>query len=101
MVRFINPATLQDNPLMLRRIGPDDFAVTVGGLPAGRIMAKPLAGSRVVWFWTVTGPFVPGALQPGDGEADNLDEAKAALKAKFTAWLRLATAEGGEVLWHG
>lgn len=100
MPSHLNPATLAGKPLMLRRLAAGDFAVRVDGRLLGRIMRKPVAGGSVVWFWTLTGPYVPPELRPGDGEAETLDAAKVAIKAKFGAWLQWATGRG-EVVWHG
>jgi hypothetical protein len=63
-------------------------------------MAKPVSGSRVMWFWTVTGPYVPGDLQPASGDAESLDKAKAAFRAKFDKWREWAMSLGHPVVWH-
>ena len=81
-------------------MAPDDFAVRIDGRLLGRIMAKPMAGGSVVWIWTITGPYLPPELRPASGDAESLDAAKAALKAKFGAWLQWAAGRG-EAVWHG
>jgi streptogramin lyase len=68
-------------PLKLKRIGREDFAVMAGNRVAGRIMVKPMA-SGAVWFWNVTRPHLPAQLQPSNGEANTLEAAKLAFKAK-------------------
>ena len=98
-MRRVDPATLLEQPLMLRRIGDDDFAIAVAGLALGRIMKRPLSHGRAVWTWTLTGPYVPQSLHPTSGDVDSLDEAKDAIKATFNRWLHWAKGEG-EVVWH-
>lgn len=99
MSLYIEPATLEGQPLILKAMAPDDYGVNVLDRQAGRIMAKPLSGRRVVWFWTVTGPYIPSHLQPSHGEADSLEEAKAAFRAKFDAWLAWAKGLQHPVVW--
>ena len=99
MSLYIEPATLEGQPLILKAMAPDDYSVRVLERFAGRIMAKPVSGGRVVWFWTVTGPYVPSHLQPSHGEAESLDEAKAAFRAKFDAWLAWAKDLQHPVVW--
>lgn len=101
MPLYLDPATLEGQQLTLHRIGADDYAVQVADHGAGRIMAKPLAGGRVVWFWTITGPYLPENLRPAQGEAETLIEAKAAFREKFDAWLAWATALQQPVMWMG
>lgn len=97
---LIDPARLVSQPLRLRRTAEDDYAVVVADLIAGRIMRKPIAGGVEVWFWTMTGPYVPPQLRPLSGDAETLDDAKDAFKAKFLAWLHWAATQGGDVQWH-
>ena len=96
----IDPSTLVGQPLRLRRTAAGDYSVVIGDLPAGRIMRKPVAGGSEVWLWTVTGPYLPPGLQPAAGDAQTLDEAKAAFRAKYDAWLQWALAQGCEAVWH-
>ena len=100
MSRYVDPATLEGQPLILKVIGAQDYSVRVLDRVAGRITIKPLSGGRTVWFWTVTGPYLPGHLRPGDGDADTLEEAKAAFRAKFDAWLAWAKDLQHPVVWH-
>lgn len=99
-MRRIDPASLLEHPLMLRTIGEGDFAIVVAGLPLGRIMRKPVSGGKEVWFWTLTGPYVPESLFPKDGDAPTLEGAKTAIKGAFERWLAWAQGQG-EVVWHG
>lgn len=101
MPSYVDPADFEAAPLMLKRIGADDYAVTVAGRGAGRILAGTGPGMSVIWTWTVTGPYVPPALQPAHGRVESLDEAKAAFRAKFEAWLVWARTIGRPVAWHG
>lgn len=99
MSRYIDPATLEGQPLILKAAAPNDYTVMVLDRIAGRIMAKPVTGGRTVWFWTVTGPYLPERLRPGDGDAETLEEAKAAFRAKFDAWLAWAKDLQHPVVW--
>lgn len=100
MPASIDPETLEGLPLMLRQAAAGDYTVAIAGRLAGRIMLKPVSGGRGVWFWTLTGPYIPPQLQPGNGDCASLDAAKAALKAKFEAWLLWAKGQGGAAVWH-
>lgn len=101
MPLYLDPATLEGQQLTLHAIGADDYSVKVLDHVAGRIMVKPLAGGRVVWFWTITGPFIPADLLPSHGEAGTLLEAKAEFRAKFDAWLAWAKMLEQPVMWMG
>lgn len=68
MPNSIDPASLSNMPLKLRRAAAGDFTVAIAGLVVGRIMLKPEQGGSGVWFWTLTGPYIPPALQPGNGD---------------------------------
>lgn len=98
---LIDPARLVSLPLRLCRTAEDDYAVLVADLIAGRIMRKAVAGGVEVWFWTVTGPYVPPQLRPAQGDAETLDAAKEAFKGKFLSWLHWAATQGGDIQWHG
>jgi hypothetical protein len=87
--------------LTLKRIGQDDYAVMAGSRTAGRIMAKPKAFGESVWFWTVTGPHIPVALHPSNGETETFDAAKAAYRSKFKSVFALAERENKIVHWVG
>ena len=94
----IDAARLHGKTLMLKRIGADDYAVTIASLTAGRIMAKPVSFGRVVWFWSITGPYLAPAQQPGHGETGGLEAAKGCFKAAFDKWQHGA---GADAAWHG
>ncbi len=98
-MRRVDPATLLEQPLMLRKIGDDDYGVAVAGLALGRIVKRDISAGREIWTWTLTGPYIPQSLHPTYGDVDSLDEAKAAIKAAFDLWLRWAKGKG-EVVWH-
>jgi hypothetical protein len=100
MPAYIDPASLKDVPLMLKQLADDDFSVRVAGRLAGRIMAKPVAGQREVWFWTITGPCIPMDLQPSSGDAETIEEAKEAFRAKFDRWREWAETLGHDVVWN-
>lgn len=99
MPTYLDPATLEGQQLTLHRLADDDYAVRVLDHLAGRIMAKPVSGGRVIWFWTMTGPYLPADLQPSQGDAETLLEAKTAFRAKFDKWLAWATALQQPVMW--
>lgn len=101
MPQYIDPATLDGQQLTLHAVGTDDYSVRILDHAADRIMVKSLSGGRVVWFWTLTGPYLPVDMQPSHGEAETLLEAKAAFRAKFDAWLAWATALQQPVMWMG
>lgn len=101
MPLYVDPATLDGQQLLLHRINTDDYSVRVLGLVVGRVMVRLGAGGRVVWFWTLTGPYLPVDLQPSSGEAETLLEAKAAFRAKFDTWLAWAKDLGHPVAWMG
>lgn len=100
MPNYVDPAAFEGLPLLLKKQAQDDYAVLVNDMVAGRIMAKPVAGGRVVWFWTVTGPYLPDHLRPSNGDADTLDEAKTVFRAKFDKWLAWASTLQHQVVWN-
>ena len=100
----VDPEHLANRPWTMRRTWPDardDFVVLVDGLSAGRIMCSARSFGEIVWFWSITGPYVPPELQPARGDCATIDEAKAAFRAKFEAWRRWAQGEGRAATWHG
>jgi hypothetical protein len=101
MPNYVDPFAFEGQPLMLKKRAHDDYAVTVADRVAGRIMAQARSGGRKVWFWTVTGPYLPDHLRPSNGDADTLDEAKAAFRAKFDKWLTWASTLSHQVVWNG
>jgi hypothetical protein len=74
--------------------------ILIDGLVAGRIFNQPRSDGKTVWFWSVTGPYIPPELQPTNGEAETLEVAQQALKVKFLQWQRWAIAESKEAAWH-
>ena len=95
-----DPRTFIDQPMHLARSADNDFRVMVAGHTAGRIFTTHRSGSRHVWLWTVTGPYLPGAQLNGRGDAEDLPEAKAAFRSTFDAWLSWAIRQNGPVAWH-
>ena len=53
-----------------------------------------------MWTWSITGVYVPQDLQPSHGTAETPEEAKAAFKAKYDAWLAWAVELDHDVVWH-
>jgi hypothetical protein len=78
----------------------DDYSIRIDGLTAGRIMKKKLGFQRVVWFWTLTGPYFPGP-KSHDGEEDTLEKAREAFKICFWQWLAWALKQQGLATWYG
>lgn len=101
MPSYADPSTLHGQPLMLRRLAVDDYVVIVAGLRCGRILGGTGPGMSTVWTWTVTGPYVPPHLQPSNGRAATLGEAKAAFRATFENWLVWAQEQRQPAAWHG
>ncbi len=97
---IVNIAPLHGKPLILRRIGEDDYSVRVADLSVGRIMLKPVSGGSAVWLWSITGPYMPPQLQPSSGDAGSLDDAKTMIKSKWLSWMFYAASRGGEAEWH-
>lgn len=100
MPHYVDPASFEGQPLILKRYAEGDYGVVVRDLVAGRIMHQPRSFGQKVWFWTVTGPYLPDQLQPSNGEADSLDDAKAAFRAKFNRWLAWAVPLKHMVVWN-
>lgn len=101
MPLYLDPSTLEGQQLVLHQAAEGDYVVRILGYAAGRIMVRSVSGSRMLWFWTLTGPYVPGHLQPSNGDAESLLEAKAAFRGKFDAWLGWAKELGHPVAWSG
>lgn len=101
-----NPALFIGRPLTLTKTviagetAPHDYVVQCGpDWPVGRIYRQDTSSNPDKWVWTVTGPGIPHRLHPSGGRVASLDEAKAAVRAKFNAWLAWAVAQGGEHAW--
>jgi hypothetical protein len=77
----------------------DDYEVRIGGVTLGRIMLRNKSFGQSLWFWTLTGPYVPATLQPSHGEADSLEIAKVDFKSKFVRWMEWAEIQDG-VVWN-
>ena len=98
---YVDPADLEGQQLTLKPVGAADYSVHIFEYTAGRIMLRPAPGNRVVWLWTITGPYMPAHLQPSHGEAETLKEAKIAFRAKFDSWLAWAKELQHPVAWTG
>jgi hypothetical protein len=101
MVSYIYPDRFQGVPFIRKEIAKNDFSILIDGLVAGRIINQPRSHVKTVWFWTVTGPYIPPELQPTNGEAETLEVAQEAFRAKFLQWQGWAAAQGKDALWHG
>ena len=100
----IFPQIFTDQPLILKTTyegAANDHAIHCAGHLVGRIMLTPMSGGAERWLWTLTGPYLPPGLQPSQGRADTLAEAKLAFREKFDAWLAWALAQSRPVPWHG
>ena len=98
------PQKFTDQPLLLKTTyegAENDHAIHCAGHLVGRIMLTPMSGGAESWLWTMTGPYIPPELQPSQGRADTLAEAKVAFREKFDAWLTWALEQAGPVPWHG
>ena len=78
----------------------DDYCIRIDGLTAGRVMEKKLGFQRVVWFWTLTGPYFLGP-KSHDGEEDTLEKAQEAFKVSFWQWHAWALKQPGKATWYG
>jgi hypothetical protein len=96
----LKPEIFVDQPLHLARSGENDFRVMVAGHTAGRIFQTLRGSGKHVWFWTVTGPYLPDAQLNGSGDAEDLPVAKAAFRSTFDGWLAWALRQNALVLWH-
>ena len=56
MPAYVNPASLRDEPLRLKRTADADYSVMVRDVRAGRIFASMAPGMVMMWAWTITGP---------------------------------------------
>src|SRR4051794_3419466 len=96
---YLDPTTLESEPLLLTALRDNDYSVRVMDHIAGRIITRQVSGASEVWLWTVTGPYLPLHLQPSSGESDGIDEAKRAFREKFDAWLAWASELAHPVAW--
>ena len=97
MLAYVDTSTLDGKSLQFHATGPGVFGARARGFVAGAIVLR-LAAKGDHWRWSLTGPFLPVALQPAGGEADTLAKAQAAFRAKFEAWLDWA--QGAPVMWN-
>lgn len=56
---------------------------------------------RMIWTGAVMPLYLPADLQPSQGDADTLLEAKVAFRAKFNRWLAWARDLKQPVIWRG
>jgi len=99
-----DPARFTDKPFTRQptfKEPVNDFRVMIDGLTAGRVMQVKLSHGVVKWLWTVTSPYLPPELQPGNGQEETLEQAQEAFKAKFWQWHGSALAHRTEAHWHG
>lgn len=94
------PDIFSGQPMHLARSADDDYRVTIAGHTAGRIFRTMRGSHRCIWFWTVTGPYLPGARLTGSGDADDLQGAKIAFRAAFDSWLAWAIRQNAPVTWY-
>lgn len=97
---LIDPHRFTGLQLVPTAIAEDDFAISIEGLRAGRIMRQRRAFGKETWFWTITGPALVQADLPSSGEAETLEEARQAFRLTFDKWMRWAVVQGGPVMWH-
>ncbi len=91
---------LQRGQLSLAPLGAGEFQVLAAGLPAGQIISRRRSFGRVVWFWSLSGPHLPHAMDGAGSNAHTLGGAKAAIKSSFDAWLESATGQRGDLQWE-
>ena len=98
----VDPHRFVGKPLKRRKTFPDsagDFAVTIDGLIAGRIMEKRRADQQLVWFWTMTAPYYP--FKQHSGEEETYDAARDSFKNLFGEWHSWALKQTGTATWYG
>lgn len=108
VIHIDKPERFAGRPLLLKRAWPekaDDYVVMADGLTAGRIMQIDRSFQRRVWLWSLTGPYcnAPDLRLTAHGDADSLEDAKAAFKGAFRKWQTWAVdaaASGARVPWH-
>ena len=104
MTENIDIAALRNLPLTLRASFPetsDDYTVKATTVVMGRIMRMAKSFNVNMWLWTITGPYIPTALQPSNGEAETLDQAKKDLRAKLDLWFAWVEKQRGGAVWNG
>jgi len=99
----VDPSRFTGKSFTRRKTFPnsvDDYVVIVDGLIAGRIMNKTLPFQRVVWFWSMYGPYYPSPTGYS-GEEETLEKARDALKVCFWQWQAWALKQPGKATWYG
>ena len=105
MLLHVNPQRFEGKPLLLKQAAPDDYNILADGLLAGRIMQITRGARKLVWGWSLTGPYcnAPDCIMTSHAQADSLEDAKTAVKAAFLEWLnwaKVATTRGENIAWH-
>ncbi len=101
MPNYVDPKRFAGKPLTLRTVADADASVMIDGLRAGRIMEQVRAGQGRVFFWTLTAPYMNEVQAASSGEAESLEDAKAAIRKAFDAWLTWALSQEKPAVWHG
>lgn len=83
----------------MRPVSESEFRVEVDGLPVGQIIARRRSFGRVVWFWSLTGPHLPAAMEIAGSNAMTREGAKAAITSAFETWHRSTTGQPGGIRW--
>ena len=74
----------------------NDFEVSSGDFPVGRLYEESEAPRQLRWYWTINGVRAGRSIMRTDGRAATLDEAKVQLTEnwrKWLAWARLTEIE--------
>lgn len=104
MTARLDIGALRSSVLTMRRSWPDcqnDYCIIAASVTFGRIMLMPKSHNIFVWFWTVTGPYLPPHLNPGNGDADTIESAKAAFQKKLSLWFEWAVTQKSAHIWNG
>ena len=101
MPNYVDPRRFIKKPVVLRSQLPGEAAVMIDGLKAGRILQQVRADMRLIYVWTLTGPYAIAAGLHSSGQARSLEEAKAAIRSAFDIWLNWALGQEKPVVWYG
>jgi hypothetical protein len=101
MPHYVDPRRFLTKPLVLKAVADGEASVMIDGLRAGRILQQVHSDQRIIFVWSLTGPYRIAAGLTSAGEADTLEEAKAAVRKAFDAWLTWALAKDMPMAWHG
>jgi hypothetical protein len=85
----VAPSWFAGRPLVSCELAPDDYAVSIDGIMAGRILRQPRSLRAAVWLWSVTGPALIQAGIPSSGEVESLDAARQGFCARIRLMARL------------